>query len=225
MLCFKLFDLCQPDNYKLCLIIVLVYSYLISNESGHLLCVGKPFAFLSLWATCSWPLPIFPLNFWLFSYWFIKFFYILRKRISDSCSLRLLSFISNHQLLLLYITFLTLSHLLLSCMFILSCLYGLKRKMRIRLVRKYTLNLQTVYILQDLKPERPFVCVLICFSCIWLFVTLLMDRSLPGSSGHGILQARIPEWVAMPSSRESSWPRDPTCVSYVSCIGKQVLYH
>ena len=53
MLCFKLFDLCQPDNYKLCLIIVLVYSYLISNESGHLLCVGKPLAFLSLWATCS----------------------------------------------------------------------------------------------------------------------------------------------------------------------------
>ena len=35
-----------------------------------------------------------------------------------------------------------------------------------------------------------------------------MDYSLLGSSVHGILQARILEWVAMPSSRGSSWPRD-----------------
>ena len=40
-----------------------------------------------------------------------------------------------------------------------------------------------------------------------------MDCSLPSSSVHGILQARILEWVAMPSSRGSSWPRDRTCVS------------
>ena len=33
-----------------------------------------------------------------------------------------------------------------------------------------------------------------------------MDYSLPGSSVHGILQARILEWVAMASSRGSSWP-------------------
>ena len=37
-----------------------------------------------------------------------------------------------------------------------------------------------------------------------------MDCSPPGSSGHGISQARILEWVAMPSSRESSQPRDRT---------------
>ena len=36
----------------------------------------------------------------------------------------------------------------------------------------------------------------------------------------GILQARILEWVAMFSSRGSSQPRDRTCVSYVSCIGR-----
>ena len=36
----------------------------------------------------------------------------------------------------------------------------------------------------------------------------LMDCSLPGSSVHGIVQARILEWVAMPSSRESSQPRN-----------------
>ena len=37
-----------------------------------------------------------------------------------------------------------------------------------------------------------------------------MDRSPPGSSVHGILQARILEWVAMPSSRGSSSPKDWT---------------
>ena len=45
-----------------------------------------------------------------------------------------------------------------------------------------------------------------------------MDCSLPGFSLHGILQARILEWVAMPSSRGSSRPRDRTCISYLSCV-------
>ena len=49
--------------------------------------------------------------------------------------------------------------------------------------------------------------------------------SPPGSSVHGILQARILKWVAMPSSRGFSQPRDQICVSYISCIGKPVLYH
>ena len=43
-----------------------------------------------------------------------------------------------------------------------------------------------------------------------------MDWSPLGSSVHGILQARILEWVAMPSSRGSSRPRDRTCVSCIS---------
>ena len=43
----------------------------------------------------------------------------------------------------------------------------------------------------------------------------LMDCNLPSSSVHGILQARILEWVATPSSRGSSQPRDGTHVSYV----------
>ena len=42
------------------------------------------------------------------------------------------------------------------------------------------------------------------------------DRSPPVSSVSGILQARILEWVAMPSSRGSSWPRDQTHVSWKS---------
>ena len=50
------------------------------------------------------------------------------------------------------------------------------------------------------------------------------DHSLPGSSVHGILQARILQWIAMPFSRESFWPRNKTSISYVSCIGKQVFF-
>ena len=52
-----------------------------------------------------------------------------------------------------------------------------------------------------------------------------MDCSLPGSSVHGIFQARILEWVAMPSSKGSSHPRGRTHISYVSCISRQFLYH
>ena len=45
-----------------------------------------------------------------------------------------------------------------------------------------------------------------------------MDCSLPGSSVHGIFPARILEWVAMPSSRESAQPRNQTHIPCVSCI-------
>ena len=44
-----------------------------------------------------------------------------------------------------------------------------------------------------------------------------MDCSLPGASVHGILQARILEWVAMPSSRGSSRPTDRTLHCKFSC--------
>ena len=43
-----------------------------------------------------------------------------------------------------------------------------------------------------------------------------MDCSPLGFSVHGILQVRILKWVAMPSSRRSSWPRDQTCISCIS---------
>ena len=43
-----------------------------------------------------------------------------------------------------------------------------------------------------------------------------MNYSLPGSSIHGILQARILEWVAISFSRGSSWPRDGTKVSCIA---------
>ena len=47
-----------------------------------------------------------------------------------------------------------------------------------------------------------------------------MGCSPPVSSVHGILQARILEWEAIPFSRGSSWPRDWTCLS---CTGKNSL--
>ena len=59
-------------------------------------------------------------------------------------------------------------------------------------------------------------------SHVRLFVTHGLQ---PGSSADGILQARILEWVAISSSRASSWPRDWARVSCIFCIGRQILYH
>ena len=47
----------------------------------------------------------------------------------------------------------------------------------------------------------------------------------PAKLLHGILQAKILEWAAMPSSRESSQLRNQSGVSCVFCIGRQVLYY
>ena len=58
-----------------------------------------------------------------------------------------------------------------------------------------------------------------CYCLVTQVCLTLCDRidcSLPGSSVHGILQARTLEWVAMPSSRGSSQPRDRTCISYLA---------
>ena len=51
------------------------------------------------------------------------------------------------------------------------------------------------------------------------------DYSPPGSSVLGILQPRMLEWVAMPSSRASSQSREQTYVSSVSCTGRQSFHH
>ena len=74
------------------------------------------------------------------------------------------------------------------------------------------------------------MCVCVC-ECVCLVAqscpTLCdpVDCSLPGPSEHGILQVRKLEWVAIPSSRGSSQPRDQTHVSCISHIGRWVLYH
>ena len=72
---------------------------------------------------------------------------------------------------------------------------------------------------KELGKDRACCCAKSIQSCPTLCDA--MDCSPAGSSVHGILQARILEWVAMPSSRGSSWARDGTPVSYVS---GRVLY-
>ena len=70
--------------------------------------------------------------------------------------------------------------------------------------------------------------MLVCVHAMSLSCTTVcdpMDCSPPGFSVHGIIQARILEWVAIPSFRESSPPRNRTQVSCISCLGRQVLYH
>ena len=56
-----------------------------------------------------------------------------------------------------------------------------------------------------------YVCVWVSQLCLRLYDNL--DYSPPGSSVHGALQARVPQWVAIPFSRGSSWLRDGTQVS------------
>ena len=52
------------------------------------------------------------------------------------------------------------------------------------------------------------VKMLVAQLCLTLWDHIHGNCSLPDPSVHGILQARILEWVVMPSSRGSSWPRD-----------------
>ena len=71
----------------------------------------------------------------------------------------------------------------------------------------------------EIKPAAPEL-VKATQLCLTLFDT--MEYSLPGASVHGILQARILEWVAVPFFRSFSQPSDQT---QVSCIGREILYH
>ena len=73
-----------------------------------------------------------------------------------------------------------------------------------------------VIMLVALGYREVFACV--CAKSLQSCLTLCdpMDCNPPGFSVHGILQLRILEWVATPSSRASSQPRDQICFSYVS---------
>ena len=72
------------------------------------------------------------------------------------------------------------------------------------------------------QTSNSFSLVFVQFlSLVWLFCDPV-NCSPPGSTVHGISQARILEWVATSFSRGSSQPRDRT---YISCIGRRILYH
>ena len=65
----------------------------------------------------------------------------------------------------------------------------------------------------DIKWHSEVLCVLVTQSCP--FLCNPMDCSPSCFPVHGVLQARILQWVAMPSSRGSSWPRDWTWVTFI----------
>ena len=84
------------------------------------------------------------------------------------------------------------------------------------------------------KSTNPFrkvsaLYLITCLKCdVWSAASIASDSlwahwlySLPASSVHGIILARILQWVASSSSRGSSWLKDWTCVSCIGCI----LYH
>ena len=85
--------------------------------------------------------------------------------------------------------------------------------LRLAIAQKHWGIRMTDWIL-DVTDQKSTIC-----NTLWMLakslqscVTLwnLMNWSLQDSYVHGILQERILELVALPSSRESSWPRDPT---------------
>ena len=84
--------------------------------------------------------------------------------------------------------------------------------------------------LENAVPKRPrpinrqlISTCLAAQSCLTLWDP--MDCSPPGSSVHGIFQARMLEWAVLSSSWGSSRLRDWTHLSYISCIGRQIPYH
>ena len=115
-----------------------------------------------------------------------------------------------------------------------SIIFTLVRYIRVRL--GFPVLLTPVFILHDLNFG--ITGLILCQTCSLLSNPLCvcaqslsrvqlfcdpMDCTLPGSSVHGIIQARILEWVEITSSRESSQPRDRACISCVSCVGRQIL--
>ena len=73
--------------------------------------------------------------------------------------------------------------------------------------------------------EQPPACLLVCVCSAAQSCPTLCDPMDCSSSVRGIFPVRILKWLVMPSSRESSRPRDRTHISCSSCLGRWVLYH
>ena len=76
------------------------------------------------------------------------------------------------------------------------------------------------FIPQKKNQHGQYYCCFVAKLCPALLPRL--NCSPPGSSVHGIIQAKILQWVAISFSRGPSWPRDQT---HVSCIGRWTLYY
>ena len=85
----------------------------------------------------------------------------------------------------------------------------------------YKLNFSNLFtrMVWNIPPNMSGGC---CCCSVANLCLILPDCSPPGSSVHGISQARILEWTDISPSKGSSWPRDPT---HVSCINRQILFH
>ena len=80
------------------------------------------------------------------------------------------------------------------------------------------------YVVQNLPTDSHYVCMSsVAQSCLTLCNP--MNYTPPGSSAHGIFQARILEQAVISYSRGSSQPGDQTHISCVFCIGTQILYN
>ena len=97
--------------------------------------------------------------------------------------------------------------------------------------RVYRLIWICIIMHKDLKIQWEVMSILFVFVCTWACTLLLShiqlfaslpDCSTPGCSVYGISQPRILEWVAISSSKGSTWPKYQICIS---CIGRQVLNH
>ena len=75
------------------------------------------------------------------------------------------------------------------------------------LLQHHNLKTSIIVLLLIRKERKVQSCLTLCNH---------MDCSLPGSSVHGIFQARVLEWVAISFCRGSSWPRDRTQVSHIA---------
>ena len=96
---------------------------------------------------------------------------------------------------------------------------GRGRESRIKGIQEETVRLY------QRSREEGFDCLRAVLSCSVVSDSLWShDCSPPGSSVHGILQARVLEWVAMPSSRGSSQLRDRTHISFICCFCRWVLF-
>ena len=88
-------------------------------------------------------------------------------------------------------------------------------------------TLFTSWSTRTLLPVLDVQLIFYLFSQIWMYVCVNLwphgQRSLLGSSAHEILQARILEWVVIPFSRGSSWPRDQTQISDTAGFWSQHL--
>ena len=85
----------------------------------------------------------------------------------------------------------------------------------------YLLFMEHSWLPYGILIDPVLLLYLVAQSCLTLCDP--MNCSLPGSTVHGIFQAKVLEWIAISFSGVSSWPRDQTHGSCVSCIAGEFL--